>query len=214
MLIFYTANTYTGKQEEFVGSMSRDLERLKAAIKEIYPIPGQNLERLLKQMKEVSYGRNEMITAKGEVERYLYFVLEGYQRAYYLKDNKEHVIAFSRPYAFSGMPLSFLNQTPSPYYLSCITPSRLLRMPKEQLDRLMAQDREVEQLIRRATEKVFAEVSQRYAELMAMSIEERFRQFTSRDPHMLQEVPHKYLASYLNMDPTNFSKLLGKMRIG
>jgi hypothetical protein len=34
-----------------------------------------------------------------------------------------------------------------------------------------------------------------------------------RSPHILNLVPHKYLASYLGMDATNFSKLLGSVKI-
>jgi hypothetical protein len=34
-----------------------------------------------------------------------------------------------------------------------------------------------------------------------------------RSPHILQLVPHKYLANYLGIDATNFSKLLNRVRI-
>jgi hypothetical protein len=34
-----------------------------------------------------------------------------------------------------------------------------------------------------------------------------------RSPHVLRLIPHKYLASYLGIDATTFSKLLGTIRL-
>jgi len=48
---------------------------------------------------------------------------------------------------------------------------------------------------------------------MAFNIETRFRHFMKRSPHLLNQIPHKDLASYLRINPTNFSKLLAKVKI-
>jgi hypothetical protein len=49
--------------------------------------------------------------------------------------------------------------------------------------------------------------------LHSLSIEDRYRIFTQRSAFLLQLVPHKYIASYLHIDPTNFSKLFNTVRI-
>jgi len=56
-------------------------------------------------------------------------------------------------------------------------------------------------------------VLERQIELQCFSAEERFKTLMARSPHVLQIIPHKYLASYLGIDPTTFSKLLGSVRI-
>jgi hypothetical protein len=53
----------------------------------------------------------------------------------------------------------------------------------------------------------------RQIETQSMSAEQRFRALLARSPHLLHLVPHKYIANYLGMDPTNFSKLLGQVRL-
>ena len=53
----------------------------------------------------------------------------------------------------------------------------------------------------------------RQIELQSFSAEQRFRALLKRSPHILHLVPHKYLASYLGMDATNFSKFLGNIRL-
>jgi hypothetical protein len=53
----------------------------------------------------------------------------------------------------------------------------------------------------------------RQAELQCFSAEEKFKTLLKRSPHLLQLIPHKYLASYVGIDPTTFSKLMGSVRL-
>jgi pyridoxine 5'-phosphate synthase PdxJ len=54
---------------------------------------------------------------------------------------------------------------------------------------------------------------ERHIELQCYTNEEKFKTLLKRSPHILNLVPHKYLASYLGMDATNFSKLLATVRL-
>ena len=56
-------------------------------------------------------------------------------------------------------------------------------------------------------------VLERQIEIQCFSAEEKFKSLLKRSPHVLQIIPHKYLASYLGIDPATFSKLLGSVRI-
>ena len=182
-------------------------------IQRIQPLNDELTQLLLDAFEPVSFQRKEIITREGQVQRHLYFVLEGVQRSYYVKEGKEHVIAFTYPPSFSGIPESFMTQTPSLYFLEAITPSKMIRASRERIDQLMDEHREIERLFRIATEQWLAGFIHRHYELMAFSIEERFRAFVKRSPHLLGMVPHKHLASYLGIDPTNFSKLLATVNV-
>lgn len=189
------------------------MEPLKLFLSQIHPLEEPVLEKLVAAFTEHEYKRKEIITREGQTEKYLYFVLEGIQRSYYIKEDKEHVIAFTYSPSFSGIPESFITQTPSKYYLECITDSKMLRLSYSNLQGLMEEEREIERLFRKATELVLIGFIHRHYELMAYSIEERFKAFAERSPHLFGMVPHKYLASYLGMNATNFSKLLGKVML-
>jgi hypothetical protein len=56
-------------------------------------------------------------------------------------------------------------------------------------------------------------ILERVAELQCFSSEAKFKILLQRSPHILQLVPHKYLASYIGIDATNFSKLINRVRI-
>jgi hypothetical protein len=47
----------------------------------------------------------------------------------------------------------------------------------------------------------------RYFDQLQKSTRERFLEYMRTHPHMLQRVPQKYIASYLNIKPETFSRL-------
>lgn len=153
------------------------------------------------------------MTAPGETESHWYFVIEGIQKAYYLHEGKAHIMAFTYPPSFSGIPESIFSQSPSKYYLETITSSKFLRINYKRHELLMQEYREIETLFRIATEKLLVGVLHRHYELMAYDMESRFRSFVSRSPHLLKIISQKDLAAYLRIDSTNFSKLMNSVRI-
>jgi hypothetical protein len=106
-----------------------------------------------------------------------------------------------------------LLQLPSRYYYETLTPSAFLRTPFIEIQKLMLRYPSVTALIQKGTAQALSGVLQRLAELQCFSSEEKFRSLLQRSPHILQLVPHKYLANYLGMDATNFSKFINRIRI-
>ena len=186
---------------------------MKEFLSKIHNVNNDILDKYISHWVEYSIPKKSVMTAPGETERYWYFVLEGIQKSYYLNEDKQHIIAFTYPPSFSGIPESFFTQTPSKYFLETITDSKFLRISFEKHEELMQEYREIETLFRKATESFLIGMLQRYYELMAYDIETRFKSFVKRSPHLLSTISQKDLASYLRIDPTNFSKLINKVRI-
>jgi CRP-like cAMP-binding protein len=158
--------------------------------------------------------RKVILTAESQVERYVYFVLSGVQRAYHLdRDGREATLVFTYAPSFGGVADSFLLQQPSRYWYETLTPSTFLRATFTQLDVLMQQHHALERMMRLLTSQALADTLTRQIELQSMSAEDRFRVLLQRSPQLLQLVPHKYIANYLGMDATNFSKFLGTIRV-
>lgn len=190
------------------------MQQLKNLIDSVHPLPDDVWNEFSSLWKPYSAKRKEIITAAGSTEKYLYFVTEGVQRVYYLDDqNREATIVFTYPPSFGGVLDALMLQKPSHYFYETLTPSTFLRMPVEDLQRLMRKYQSLETLIRIGLSQTLSGVLERLAEIQCYSSEEKFRKLLQRSPHILQLVPHKYLANYLGIDPTNFSKLINKVRI-
>jgi CRP-like cAMP-binding protein len=189
-------------------------ELLSNFVQKICPLTDEELLAFTNGWQPITVKRKTILTAAGETERYLYFVLEGLQRAFYIgEENKEATIVFTYPPSFSGVADSLLTQTPSLYFLETITASRLIRISYEQLGDLMKIHPGIQQLIFKATCFALKGALHRHIELQCFSNEEKFKVLLQRSPQILHLVPHKYLASYLGMDATNFSKLLATVKI-
>ena len=191
-----------------------DTAALKDFVQQIHPLTEDELTAFCSDWQPLTVKRKTILTAAGETERYLYFVNEGIQRAFYLgDDNKEATIVFTYAPSFSGVADSFLTQTPSLYFLETITASSLLRISYEQVQQLQQKHPGIQQLIFKATAFALKGALQRHIELQCFSNEEKFKTLLKRSPHILNLIPHKYLASYLGMDATNFSKLMNTVSI-
>jgi len=120
---------------------------------------------------------------------------------------------FTYPPSFGGVLDSIMLQSPSRYAYETLSPSEFFRAPVAELHALMEKYPAVQSLVQKGTSQALAGLLERLVEVQCFSSEEKFRSLLKRSPHILQLVPHKYLANYLGIDATNFSKLMNKIRI-
>lgn len=179
----------------------------------MYPLSDEAWSEMAGIWQLYHYKRKTILTAAGETERHVYFVLSGVQRIFYIDAHHEATLVFTYPYSFSGIADSFLTRLPSRYFLETLTSSTMLRSTYTQFQQLIEKHRDIEKMISRFTAFVLMGVLERHVELLTYSAEEKFRTLLKRSPHVLQLIPHKYLASYLGMDATTFSKLMATVRI-
>lgn len=190
------------------------IDKLKEIVFKVHPLSSEEWDELSRIWVPVTYKRKTILTAAGETEKSLYFVTAGAQRAFYLDaDRPESTIVFTYPYSFSGVADSFLTQTPSKYFLETLTASSMLRTSYNEVNKLMDKYHNIERWVRKATAYTLMGTLERQVELMSFSAEEKFRILLKRSPQVLQIIPHKYLASYLGLDPSTFSKLMSTVRI-
>lgn len=186
---------------------------LKTQLETFYPLDDTAIAAFMPLWQEVSFKRKEIISPKGERELYLYLVLEGVQHAVCSHGDREATLIFTYPHSFSGIVDSLLTRSPATCYLQAITHSRMLRIHYNQLMNLLHEHRSIETWLWNALSKVLAGTLQRQVELLTFSAEEKFTALLKRSPQVLNMIPHKYLASYIGVDATTFSKMLGRVRI-
>ena len=105
--------------------MPEYLDTMHQFVQQIYPLNAADWAAFSAIWQPFDAKRKVVLTASGEVERYVYFVLEGVQRAYSVsEDGREVTLIFTYPPSFSGVADSFLLQKPSKYFFETLTPSR------------------------------------------------------------------------------------------
>ena len=141
-------------------------------------------------------------------------MVEGVQRVYFLDEhNREATLVFTYAPSFGGVLDALMLQQTSSYFYETLTASQFLRTSNSELQHLIQMRPALALMVRKGLSHALSGVLERQVELQCFTSEEKFRKLLQRSPHILQLVPHKYLANYLGIDATNFSKLINKIRI-
>ena len=190
------------------------LQPLQQLVKAIHPLPEPDWADFSTIWHPFSARRKTVLTTAGEPENYLYLVSEGVQRVYYIDEQgREATLVFTYPTSFGGVVDSLLLHQPSRYYYETLTSSTFLRASIADLQTVIARRPSVETMIRLGIAQALSGVLERLVELQCYSSADKFKTLLHRSPHMLQVVPHKYLANYIGVDPTNFSKLVNSVKL-
>jgi len=182
-------------------------------LNQFHPLTHSDFELLTNDLPIRTAQKGEWLVTPGQIQRELYFVQKGVQMSYYESEDKLHVIAFTYPPNLCAIPDSFSFQRKSKFYLKCLADSEFLVLSYDRLQMIFDQSRAIETFFRRANEALLAATIDRHLEFHTLTMEERYKIFCQRSAHLLQIAPHKYIASYLGIEATNFSKLFNTIKI-
>ncbi|WP_431215632.1 Crp/Fnr family transcriptional regulator [Puia sp. P3] len=159
-----------------------------------------------------SFDRRQQLVSVGDVEQYMNFLVRGLARMYFIKGRTEVITNIAKEGELVSSSASFLSGDPSCYFIETLEPATMLSITREHLDGLYQQSSSVERLGRLITTQFVLQKEEWELECMRLDTKERFLRFVENNPDLLQRVPQKYLASYLNMKPETFSRLKHLLR--
>lgn len=152
------------------------------------------------------FKRKQVISAAGEVERYMNFVGEGLVRKYFKRDDEELIMQISHEGHLIYSQESLNKETPSHYCLEAIENTTLVSINFNNLNAIFATNAKMERLGRLVATEVTVLNERWQMMLMKMTPRERFLFFVQRNQELMQRVPQKLLASLLNIQPETFSR--------
>jgi len=152
------------------------------------------------------FDKKSIITSAGEVENYLNFIDSGLARKYYRKTNEEVNTQISYEGHIIHSQESFHSRTPSEYSIETIEPTVLSSITYECLEEMYSSSEKMQRLGRLIITATMVMKDKWQSQLVKLSPRERFISFVTRHPELMQRVPQKYLASYLNIKPETFSR--------
>ena len=163
-------------------------------------------------LKVRKFGKKESIIKSGEVENYFNFVIKGLVRKFYKKAHQEINTQISTEGQIIMSQQSFLGRQPSEYFIETIEPSIIVSIKYDHLEELYNKSKKMERLGRLVVTYMMAISDSWQMQLIKMSPRERFLNFVMKNSELMQRVPQKYLASYLNIKPETFSRFKHLLR--
>jgi CRP-like cAMP-binding protein len=156
--------------------------------------------------------KRQFLLQQGDVCRFESFVVSGCLKSYHTDDQgNDHILRFSVEDHWAGDLDSFLNSTPSSFNIEAIEPVTLLVIDKPALDQLYERVPKLETFFRLLNQNALIATSQRVINNLSIPAKERYQQFLTHYPHLVQRIPLKDIASYLGITPVFLSKLRREM---
>lgn len=172
----------------------------------------KEIEMVQQYFEPVSFLKNTVIEEPGKVPNYLYYIVSGYLRLFYLDQNGNEVTThINCPPGFFTSYSHFINRTVSDHSVECITACELLRISKEDLDHLVAESQVMKDFSISVFQHSIAYNENRSRELSTLNAEERYVKLLKDYPEIIQYVPIQYIASFLGMKPESLSRIRRKI---
>ena len=159
------------------------------------------------KLERKSIHRKTLLLKTGQTENYLSFVEKGIVRFYIPREENDLTFGFVFENSFFSAYDSFLTRTPATYQIETLTETVLWRLTYPDLQEIYQKTKVGNTIGRYAAEELFLKKSKRELSLLNDSAEQRYLQLFTERPNLLQQVPLKYIASYIGITPQALSRI-------
>ena len=179
----------------------------------IYPMTPALIEDLMKVVDFIQVKRTACILKPGEVCDRLYYIHKGLLRCYYIHTDDDTGLSteistwFMRERDVCVSVESHYLQEPSYEYIQALEHSELFSIAKSDLDAIYRKHLEFNFTGRELTTHYLVEWVRQINGIRKLKVAERYEALRKRDPELLQRVPQKYLASFLDTTPETIARI-------
>lgn len=151
--------------------------------------------------------RNEYLKHGIGTDTNLYFVVRGTLRIFVIDQEEELTIRFGYKGNIIAALDSYISGQPSDLYIQALKETDLKVISKRTFEQFIAGESRVQSLWYQLLEQFVYQQMERERDILISSPTERYKRVLKRSPHLFQEIPHKYIASYLRMTPETLSRI-------
>lgn len=158
------------------------------------------------------FSKKEIVLKEGEIEDHINFILSGLVRKFYKREKEEINTQISFENHIIHSQESFHSRKPSEYTIETIEPTVMLSITYDELEKVYSGSHKMEHLGRIIITTAMVIKDNWQMQMVKHSPRERFIKFINKNPELLQRVPQKYLATFLNIKPETFSRFKHLLR--
>ena len=173
-------------------------------------IPPDDRDQFVHSVITFEKKKGDFLLFDGDVQGDLFMIKSGVACLFDDSGRNRRIIDFFYHNRFCADFISFTNQIPSTYCIKCLSDSQIECISYEHLSEVLDQSRAIERAYRILLENLLIAALKQNESLKALDMEGRFKRIMHHKPELFKLVSHKYIASYINIDVTNFSKLYNK----
>lgn len=187
------------------------MERLRKILSNKVTISDTEWEFIASKLEVKIYKKKEFLITTNTIENKIYFILEGVFRLFIDLPEKDITVDFGFPNNFISSYSSFLTKNPSVSCIQSLTKSKVIYITREDLHEIYKQTKVGESIGRIFAEEFFRYKSKRELSFLLESPTDRYLNLVKEQQQLIQEIPQKYLASYIGITPQALSRIRGKI---
>ncbi|WP_439654829.1 Crp/Fnr family transcriptional regulator [Wocania arenilitoris] len=134
-------------------------------------------------------------------------MISGSLRLFVVDEFEEHTIRFGYKNNLIAVLDSFLNEQPSDFYVQALKQCELKVIKKSKYMDFIFSSKENIKMWQLILESFVLQQMERERDILTSSPIERYNRVLKRSPQLFQEIPSKYIASYLRMTPETLSRI-------
>ena len=186
------------------------LEPLLQSLNKIKPISFELENMLIKSFEPGNIQKGKILLYEGDVCKNLWFLAEGLLRSYHNIGTKEITsrIMFTNHIVIA--PGSFFKQTPATESIEALSNSIVVTLSYSKLQEIYNKFPDFNYHTRLITEDYFYKQEQRLYMLRKHNATDKYKYFSENYNDYLQQIPQKYIASFLNIARETFSRTRNK----
>ena len=152
--------------------------------------------------------KGDFLLYQGVREMEQYFILDGIlKRVVSNKEGKEMILRFADEREMETSYAAWRLGTPTPYGIVCVTKARVARLPLEKWVAFLEARSEAKQLFEYSVMRGMSEIMAHTITLHLLDAPGRLHRFLRKHPRLVERIPGKELAAYLNLSAETLSRL-------
>jgi CRP/FNR family transcriptional regulator, dissimilatory nitrate respiration regulator len=165
-------------------------------------------EELEPHMSVFDGGKGDFLLYQGVREMEQYFIIDGIlKRVVANQEGKEMILRFADKNDMETSYAAWRLGTPTPYGIVCVTKARVIRMPLKEWAAFLDAHPQAKASFEFYVMRVMSEIMAHTITLHLLDAPGRVHRFVRKHPDLVDRIPQKQLASYLNLSAETLSRL-------
>lgn len=165
-------------------------------------------EQLEPYMSVFDGSKGDFLLYQGVREMEQYFIIDGIlKRVVSNQEGKEMILRFADKNDMETSYAAWRLGTPTPYGIVCVTKVRVIRMPLKEWAAFLDARPRAKAAFELVVMRVMSEIMAHTITLHLLDAPGRVHRFVRKHPDLVDRIPQKQLASYLNLSAETLSRL-------
>ena len=168
-------------------------------------------DELEPKLEIIDFAKGAMLVTQGSGEMEQFFILEGIlKRVVGNSDGKEMILRLAAETDMDTSYAAWRLKTPTPYSIVALTNARVAKVPMESWVEFLDRSPELKNSFEFEIMQLMSEVMAHTITLHVLDAPGRLARFSRKHAALMERIPKKELAAYLNITPETLSRVKPK----